>query len=379
MGYNLLSIHGDFDSLLANAPKAVDSFYPGHWNFMMRLEHQARSVLASGLIDSAIDFLADVTVLKQPHRVNRQAVCEQLRAVPNEINSALDDLRRVSELDYRAMDALSHVPWFGRGGGRAFNSAVMRLVRPEMFGIIDWRNLAVIMGAPGFEGLVDPALYFNDFTCDGVLESKGHLKLTQEVYEKYNDALRALAHRHRKKAAEIDLVLWAYSIHKQPFRASSVPAANCLFVLGESDRHLLRTDHHVVANRLVDGYLASLKDRGLVSQQRVVEELRAVFVLVRNECELFGRNKRGKVRDKIKQVVNALDDAIEQKNEYRLLAQWSRWHGMVDPASPNWIGIDLPTDMVLEGYLIFEDFLPVKKYFEALYEPETLEPKTFLD
>jgi hypothetical protein len=78
-------------------------------------------------------------------------------------------------------------------------------------------------------------------------------------------------------------------------------------------------------------------------------------------------------------VVNALDDAIEQKNEFRLLAQWSRWHGMVDPASPNWIGIDLPTNMVLEGYLIFEDFLPVKKYFEELYEPKTLEPKTSLD
>lgn len=345
----------------------------------MRLEHQARSVLASGQIDSAIDFLADVTVLKQPHRVNRQAVCEQLRALPNEINSALDALRRVSELDYRAMDALSHVPWFGRGGGRAFNSAVMRLVRPEVFGIIDWRNLAVIMGAPGFEGLVDPVLHFNDFTSEEVLESKGHLKLTQEVYEKYNNALRALAHRYTKKAAYIDLVLWVYSIDKQPFRPSRVPAANSAFVLGDSDRHLLRTNHHDVANRMVQGYLASLKDRGLVSQQRVVEELRAVFALVRNECELFGRNKRGKLRDKIKQVVNALDDAIEQKNEYRLLAQWSRWQGMVDPASPNWIGIDLPTDMVLEGYLIFEDFLPVKKYFEALYEPETLEPKTFLD
>jgi hypothetical protein len=78
-------------------------------------------------------------------------------------------------------------------------------------------------------------------------------------------------------------------------------------------------------------------------------------------------------------VVKALDDAIAKKNEYRLLAQWSTWQGMVDPASPNWIGINLPTDMVLEGYLVFEDFLPVKKYFETLYEPETLEPKTFVD
>jgi hypothetical protein len=375
----LLSIQGDFDSLLANAPKAVDSFYPGHWNFMMRLERQARFVLSTGQIDSAIDFLADVTVLKQPHRVNRQAVCEQLRAVPNEINSAFDALRHVSELDYRAMDALSHVPGFGKCGGRAFNSAVMRLVRPEVFGIIDWRNLAVIMGAPGFEGLINPVLQFNDFTCDRVLESKGHLNLTQEIYENYNDSLRALAHRYKKRAADIDLVLWVYSIQMQPFRTSSVPSANSSFLLSDRDRHVLRTDHHHVACRMVQAYLSGLKDQGLISQQRVVEELRAVFGVVRNECELFGRNKRGKLRDKVKLVVNALDDAIERKNEYRLLAQWSRWCGMVDPASPNWIGIDLPTEMVLEGYLVFEDFIPVKKYFEALYEPETLEPKTFLD
>jgi hypothetical protein len=213
----LLGIRGDFDRLVGDAPKAVDSFYSGHWNFMIRLEHQARSVLASGQIDSAIDFLADVTVLKQPHRVNRQVVCGQLRAFPDEIDSALDALRCVNDLDYRAMDALSHVPWFGRGGGRAFNSAVMRFVRPEVFGIIDWRNLAVIMGAPGFEGLVDPVMHFSEFTGEEVWESKAHLKLTQEVYEEYNDALRALARRYSKKVAEIDLGLWTYSIHKEPF------------------------------------------------------------------------------------------------------------------------------------------------------------------
>jgi hypothetical protein len=48
----------------------------------------------------------------------------------------------------------------------------MRIVRPEALGIIDWLNLAVIKGAPGLEGLVDPVLHFNDFTCDEVLESK---------------------------------------------------------------------------------------------------------------------------------------------------------------------------------------------------------------
>lgn len=69
-----------------------------------------------------------------------------------------------------------------------------------------------------------------------------------------------------------------------------------------------------------------------------------------------------------------------QLNEFPILglSQWPScdrnagcsmgWHGMVDPSSPSWIGISLPTEMVLEGYLVFEDFLPVKEYFESNYQ-----------
>jgi hypothetical protein len=39
---------------------------------------------------------------------------------------------------------------------------------------------------------------------------------------------------------------------------------------------------------------------------------------------------------------------------------------MVDPASPDWQGINLPGSIVLEGYLIFEDFELVKIYFDSL-------------
>jgi hypothetical protein len=55
------------------------------------------------------------------------------------------------------------------------------------------------------------------------------------------------------------------------------------------------------------------------------------------------------------------------------------WHGMVDPSSPSWIGISLPTEMVLEGYLVFEDFLPVKEYFESNYDPSSLDPLSASD
>lgn len=48
---------------------------------------------------------------------------------------------------------------------------------------------------------------------------------------------------------------------------------------------------------------------------------------------------------------------------------------MVDPSSPQWLGINLPTDMILEGYLVLEDFIPVKDYIEVYYNGYTLEPR----
>ena len=372
----LIAIHADLEALLGDAQRAVDSFYPGHWNLMVRLEERAKALLVSGNIAEAIDFLADVTVLKQPYRVDRQKVCERLRAVPNEIESAIDALGRISSLDYRAMDVLSKVPWFGIGGGRAFNSAVMRLVRPESFGIIDWRNLAVLMGAPGFDGLVEPAVHFSEVSSEEVLKLKGHLILTQEIYEKYNDSLRVLAGRHAKKAAEIDLCLWIYSIRKQPFRSPDALVAETALVVNDSDRRVLRTgDRSMVVSRIVQKYLATLKDGGPQTRKRVTRLLQAIFELIRDECELFGQHKRGRPGDRIKLSVMALNDAIAKQNEYGLLALWSRWQSKVDTASSGWIGIDLPTDMVFEGYLVFEDFLPVKNYFEEYYDSESLEPK----
>ena len=53
--------------------------------------------------------------------------------------------------------------------------------------------------------------------------------------------------------------------------------------------------------------------------------------------------------------------------------------GMVDPSSPPWIGISLPTDMVLAGYLVLEDFIKVKEYVEANYDPATFDPRSAFD
>ena len=346
---------------------------------MERLERQAKTALADGNVAKAADFLVDVAFLKQPYRVDRRVVREQIAEHPDKIRLAIHALDRVRELDYRAMDALAKVPWFGLGGGRAFNSAVMRFVHPESFGIIDWRNLAVIMGVTGFDGLIDPTVRFANLSSEEVLTQKGHLTLTQAVYEKYNDALRILAKRHSRKVSEIDLAMWTYSIRRQPFRAGGVCDGNHAFVVKASDRTMLLQDHNHFAGRLVQDYLAGLSDFGCLSRQRVTGALRDIFALIRNECALYGRSKRGRLREKVNQVVSALDQAIAQPDLDRFQTLWKRWHGMVDPASPTWIGISLPTEMVLEGYLVFEDFLPVKEYFESHYVPDSLEPRCSSD
>jgi hypothetical protein len=370
----LPAIRGDIDELLNDSPRAVDSFYPGHWSLMGQLERKAKTVLADGDIAKAADFLADVAFLKQPYRVDQQVVREQIGKYPDKVRSAIRALQHVRELDYRAMDALAKVPWFGLNGGRAFNSAVMRLVLPESFGIIDWRNLVVIMGANGFEGLIDPSVRFADLSSEVVLAQKGHLTLTQAVYEKYNDLLRELAQRYSRKVSEIDLAIWTYSIRRQPFRSDGASHGTHAFIVKYLDRQMLLQDHNRVASRIVQDYLAGLSDIGYLSRERVADALRDIFSLIRNECALFGCNKHGKLREKVNQVVAALDQAIARPEPGRFQALWKRWHGMVDPASPTWIGISLPTEMVLEGYLVFEDFLPVKEYFESHYDPDSLDP-----
>jgi hypothetical protein len=35
--------------------------------------------------------------------------------------------------------------------------------------------------------------------------------------------------------------------------------------------------------------------------------------------------------------------------------------------------------MVLEGFLVFEDFLPIRRYFEEFYDPDSLEPRIISD
>jgi hypothetical protein len=222
-------------------------------------------------------------------------------------------------------------------------------------------------------------LRFNEFSTDDLLIQKRHLMYSQQVYELYNNTLRALAARYKMTVAQIDLILWTYSIQMSPFHP---PGSSCLsypFEIIPADREGLQHDRSQVASRLVQGYLANLKDVGTLRRDELVNQLCSLFALIRDECRAFGRNKPRKVRGKVDQVIRALDTTINSREPEQLLAQWNRWHDMVDPGSPNWIGINLPTDMVLAGYLVFEDFLPIKEYVESIYDADSLEPRTASD
>jgi hypothetical protein len=149
--------------------------------------------------------------------------------------------------------------------------------------------------------------------------------------------------------------------------------------LTTDDRELLRRDHGPVAERMVETYLTRLKETGHLTRDHLIAELSSLFGFIRDECEAFGSRKRGKLRDRVQLIVATVGEAIASRSPERLLSLWTRWQDRVDPSSPNWVGINLPTDMVLEGYMVLEDFIPVKRYVESVYDAATLEPKYACD
>jgi hypothetical protein len=168
-------IHGDVKQMLGCAPEAVESFSPGHWELLCRLERDACEVVRQRDLAKAVSFFVDVAYAKRPHTTDREKARQALEACPVEVSAALKALAQAHELDYEAMEVVARLPFFGRHGGRSFNSAVLRLVCPEFFGIVDWRNVAVLCGVPGFEGLVRPAMVFPQFSQKEILDKRGYL------------------------------------------------------------------------------------------------------------------------------------------------------------------------------------------------------------
>jgi uncharacterized protein YceK len=127
-------------------------------------------------------------------------------------------------------------------------------------------------------------------------------------------------------------------------------------------------------NELIKKYIAALDDVGSLTPEQVRQELCAVFQYMRDECELYGRGKRY-IRMNILRILHALDLGIRAKKGEYLLAKWRVWEDMLNPASPYYIGIDLPGSMIIDGYLVFEDFITLRRYFENEYDDGSFNPK----
>ena len=108
---------------------------------------------------------------------------------------------------------------------------------------------------------------------------------------------------------------------------------------------------------------------GVLLRDQILGELHSVFALIRDECAAFGRTKKGKLKDRVMLMIRSLDDAIGSSNPGRLLNHRRRWEGMVDPSSPQWIGISVPTDIIIEGYPLLRRLHPSQRLRPVLLRP----------
>ena len=124
-------------------------------------------------------------------------------------------------------------------------------------------------------------------------------------------------------------------------------------------------------DELTGQYLRELNGRQL-APDAVRNELRAIFKMVRDECEAYGRGKR-QIQMNILRVVRALEEGINAKRGEYLLAKWKGWEDMLNPAAPNYLGINLPGSMVIENFIVFEDIIPIREHFEQRYHDGSFE------
>ena len=137
--------------------------------------------------------------------------------------------------------------------------------------------------------------------------------------------------------------------------------------LRTSTRHRPQgADRRVRIDDLTNKYLRTLEGRTDLSPDEVKNELCSVFKHVRAECEAYGRGKRH-IQMNILRILNALDQGIKAKRGEYLLAKWKGWEDMLNPGSRNYIGINLPGSMIIENYVVFEDLIPIREYFERHY------------
>jgi len=373
------SITQDLDELLKKATAAIDSYHLGHWDLMRSLEERVKAVVNSGDVETAIPLLADIAYLKQPHKIDRPGLQSILRNYKGTIKTCLDKLQDIDRLDYTTLNYIADIPFFGRRGGRSFASVLLRLLRPDRYGIIDWRNMAVLASAQGFAGLISPPYEFSNIAPSEIIREKGHLLFSQDLYIEYNNILRELSKKYSKFPAEIDLILWVYSIEQLPFPPVTYGMQIFSMLFAQQLSRIHNSSRRDFLGSRVTEYITRLADIGDISPQLVRSELIAIFQFILDEFNSFSSSSKQKFRKHnmtILKIRRTLETSIQFGDGERLLAKWKDWESKVDPSSPSWTGhTNLPADMVMSGYVIFEDLILIRQYFESRYCDISFVPK----
>ena len=376
----------DPKSILARAPRIVNSFSDGHWALMGELENEAKSILSREISNDEIPriktFLKKVVYLKRPHN-SFPELSRRLDESEEEILKAFNSIRKVSSLDYNVFDSIAKIPYFGLTGRRSFASAIMRLASPNAFGIIDWRNLAVLGGCKRFDGLTNPPVTFNNISCKEIMDNRGCIFYDDTLYIEYNNLLRKLAEESGLNCSEIDLVIWVYSLEKEmPIGAlPKTTLFESIFVTGiEQNRSNMISkpdSRRSIIDSVISKYLSRMMDDGYQTDDALRAELSAIFNFIAKECEIFSQHKaktRGQ-RSNLKDIYDSLRIMARSNQGEKILVKWHNWEDKLSPGSQSYSHLNLPTNMILTGYLVLEDIVDVRKWIESKYDDGSLEPK----
>ncbi len=199
------------------APSKLDSYSPGHWKLTQRLEELGAKILRREVDDevSLRLFLIDVAVWKEPfEQQSKEMTTNVLSNTYSEIVSTFEKVWKALEKrqDFEAINAIGSLSGFGRrDGSRKIASAVLRFLDPSKYGVVDYRNWAILSNTENSyfdEPLLEPLAR--------TMEDSRKLPISTADYLKYLHVIRNLAERTNFSPSQIDLALFAYSDEIKP-------------------------------------------------------------------------------------------------------------------------------------------------------------------
>ena len=215
------------------------------------------------------------------------------------------------------------------------------------------------------------------------MDNRGCIFYDDTLYIEYNNLLRKLAEESGLNCSEIDLVIWVYSLEKE-MPIGALPRTTLfesIFVTGiEQNRSNMISkpdSRRSIIDSVIAKYLSRMMDDGYQTDDALRAELSAIFNFIAKECEIFSQHKaktRGQ-RSNLKDIYDSLRIMARSNQGEKILVKWHNWEDKLSPGSQSYSHLNLPTNMILTGYLVLEDIVEVRKWIESKYDDGSLEPK----